>query len=183
MAILPLKNYRVMDLGTAWAGPMATQMLADMGAQVIKVESRERMDGLRLGRPIVGEDAAGGDRGLWPELQPVFHSLNRNKLGVTLNLKTTEGVSLAKELASGCDVVLDNYSPGVSQRLGLDYPALRQVRPDIICVSMPAMGDTGPLRDVLAYPAFHTFLRRKTGRRFGTATTYPASYHSTVCVD
>ena len=67
---------------------MAAQLLADMGAQVIKVESRERMDGLRLGRPMVGDDAAGGDRGLWPELQPVFHSINRNKLGVTLNLRT-----------------------------------------------------------------------------------------------
>ena len=151
MATLPLNNYRVIDLGSAWAGPMATQILADMGAQVIKVESRERMDGLRLGRPIVGEDAAGGDRGLWPELQPVFHSLNRNKLGVTLNLKTGEGLSLAKELAARSDVVLDNYSPGVLQRLGLDYPVLRRIRPDIICVSMPAMGETGPLRDVLAY--------------------------------
>ena len=151
MATLPLRNYRVIDLGSAWAGPMATQMLADMGAQVIKVESRERMDGLRLGRPIIGEDAAGGDRGLWPELQPVFHSLNRNKLGITLNLKTAEGISLVKELAAASDVVLDNYSPGVLQRLGLDYPVLRRIRPDIICVSMPAMGETGPLRDVLAY--------------------------------
>ena len=69
------------------------------------MESRERMDGLRLGRPIVGEDAAGGDRGLWPELQPVFHSLNRNKLGVTFNLKTTEGLSLVKKLAASSDAV------------------------------------------------------------------------------
>ena len=112
MATPPLSNFRVVDFGTAWAGPMATQLLADMGAQVIKVESRARMDGLRLGRPIIGEDLAGGDRGLWPELQPVFHGLNRNKLSVTLNLKTDDGLRLARELIARSDVVMNNYSPG-----------------------------------------------------------------------
>ena len=148
---LPLANYRVVDFGTAWAGPMAAQLLADLGAQVIKVESRARLDGLRLGRPIVGEDIAGGDRGLWPELQPVFHGINRNKLSVTLNLKTAEGLALVRQLLAGSDVALNNYSPGVLQRLGLDYPQLRRLRPDIILVSMPALGETGPLRDMLAY--------------------------------
>ena len=151
MAAGPLSSYRIVDLGSAWAGPMATQLLADMGAEVIKVESRERLDGLRLGRPIVGEDVAGGDRGLWPELQPVFHSLNRNKLGVTLNLRTGDGVDLAGRLIARSDVVMNNFSPGVLGRLGLDYQALRKHRPDIILVSMPAVGETGPLRDILAY--------------------------------
>ena len=151
MATPPLSNFRVVDFGTAWAGPMATQLLADMGAQVIKVESRARMDGLRLGRPIIGEDLAGGDRGLWPELQPVFHGLNRNKLSVTLNLKTDDGLRLARELIARSDVVMNNYSPGVLERLGLDYPQMRQLRPDIILVSMPSVGDSGPLRDILAY--------------------------------
>ena len=148
---MPLSNFRVVDLGTAWAGPMATQLLADMGAQVIKVESRARMDGLRLGRPILGEDLAGGDRGLWPELQPLFHGLNRNKLSVTLNLKTEDGLNLARRLIARSDVVMNNYSPGVLGRLGLDYPVLRKLRPDIVLVSMPSVGDTGPLRDILAY--------------------------------
>ena len=148
---LPLARYRVVDFGTAWAGPMAAQLLADLGAEVIKVESRARLDGLRLGRPIVGEDIAGGDRGLWPELQPVFHGINRNKLSVTLNLKTAEGLALARELLARSDVALNNYSPGVLQRLGLDYGELHRLRPDIILVSMPALGETGPLRDVLAY--------------------------------
>jgi len=151
MPILPLSNYRVIDFGTAWAGPMAAQLLADLGAEVIKVESRTRLDGLRLGRPIVGEDIAGGDRGLWPELQPVFHGINRNKLSVTLNLKTPEGLRLARELIARSDVVMNNYSPGVLERLGLDYAQLRQLRPDIILVSMPSVGETGPLRDILAY--------------------------------
>lgn len=148
---LPLSRYRVVDFGTAWAGPMAAQLLADLGAEVIKVESRARMDGLRLGRPIVGDDIAGGDRGLWPELQPVFHGINRNKLGVTLNLKTSEGMELVRQLLSQSDVALNNYSPGVLERLGLDYSEMRKLRPDIILVSMPALGETGPLRDVLAY--------------------------------
>ena len=146
-----LGRFRVLDFGTAWAAPMASQLLADMGAEVVKVESRVRLDGLRLGRPIVGDDVAGGDRGRWPELQPVFHGLNRNKLGITVNLKHADGVELIKRLAGQTDVVIHNYSPGVLERLGLDYDALRAVRPDIIVVGMPAAGETGPLSNVIAY--------------------------------
>ncbi len=147
----PLTGYRVVDFGTAWAGPMAAQLLADLGAEVIKVESRERIDGLRLGRPIVGDDIAGGDRGLWPDLQPVFHGINRNKLSVTLNLKTEAGLDLVRRLIAASDVVMNNYSPGVLERLGLSYPDLCRLRPDIILVSMPSVGESGPLRDILAY--------------------------------
>ena len=151
MARLPLSNVRIVDLGSAWAGPMAGHLLADMGAEVVKVESRARMDGMRLGRPMVGEDLTGGDRGLWPELQPVFHGLNRNKLSVTLNLRTEAGRAILQRLASVSDVVLANFSPGVLERLGMDYASLRRVKPDIIVASMPAFGDTGPLRDMVAY--------------------------------
>ena len=151
MTPLPLRSVRVVDLGSAWAGPMAGQLLADMGAEVIKVESRARMDGMRLGRPMVGEDLAGGDRGLWPELQPVFHGLNRNKLSVTLNLRTDAGRDILTRLAAASDVVLSNFSPGVLQRLGMDYETLRAVKPDIIVAAMPAFGDAGPLRDMVAY--------------------------------
>ncbi|MFB3098217.1 MAG: CaiB/BaiF CoA transferase family protein [Dehalococcoidia bacterium] len=150
-SVLPLANFRVVDFGTAWAGPMAAQLLGDLGAQVIKVESRARLDGLRLGRPIIGDNIAEGDRGLWPELQPVFHGINRNKLSITLNLKTDMGLDLAKQLIAGSDVVMNNYSPGVLERLDLDYPNLSRLRPDIILVSMPSVGETGPLRDILAY--------------------------------
>ena len=151
MARSPLESYRVVDFGTAWAGPMGAQLLADMGAEVIKVESHSRMDGLRLGRPMVGEDFAGGDRGLWPELQPLFHGLNRNKLGITVNIKHPEGLKLVKELIGRSDVVMNNYSPGVMDRAGLGYSTLKSIRPDIIMVSMPATGETGPERDILAY--------------------------------
>ena len=151
MPLPPLRNVRVVDLGSAWAGPMAGHLLADMGAEVIKIESRARMDGMRLGRPMVGEDLAGGDRGLWPELQPVFHGLNRNKLSVTLNLRTEAGRAILQRLASVSDVVLANFSPGVLERLGMDYASLRTVKRDIIVASMPAFGDSGPLRDMVAY--------------------------------
>ena len=151
MRPLPLDGYRIVDFGTAWAGPMAAQLLADMGAQVVKVESRMRMDGLRLGRPIVGEDIAGGDRGLWPELQPAFHSLNRNKMSVSVNIKRPEGTRLIMDLVARSDVVMNNFSPGVMERAGLAFTALKAVKPDIIVVSMPATGETGPIRDVLAY--------------------------------
>ena len=151
MTPLPLRSVRVVDLGSAWAGPMAGQLLADMGAEVIKVESRARMDGMRLGRPMVGEDLSGGDRGLWPELQPVFHGLNRNKLSVTLNLRTDAGRDILRRLAAASDVVLSNFSPGVLQRLGMDFEALRAVKPDIVVAAMPAFGDAGPLRDMVAY--------------------------------
>ena len=151
-----LHGIRIVDLGSAWAGPMAGQLLADMGAEVIKVESRARMDGMRLGRPMIpipdhGEDLAGGDRGLWPELQPVFHGLNRNKLSVTLNLRTEEGRATLRRLVLVSDVVLSNFSPGVLQRLGMDYNSLSKAKRDIIVAAMPAFGDTGPLSDMVAY--------------------------------
>ena len=152
----PLRNVRVVDLGSAWAGPMAGHLLADMGAEVIKIESRARLDGMRLGRPMIpienhGEDLAGGDRGLWPELQPVFHGLNRNKLSVTLNLRTEAGRASCDGWPRSATWCWRNFSPGVLERLGMDHASLRAVKPDIIVASMPAFGDTGPLRDMVAY--------------------------------
>lgn len=146
-----LAGYRVLDFGTAFASPMAAHLLADMGAEVIKIESRTRLDGLRLGRPIVGEDIAGGDRGEWPEYQPVFHGLNRSKLGVTVNLKHADGVALLKRLVRLSDVVLNNFSPGVMARAGLSYEVLRAEKADLIYVSLPAAGESGPLRDIVTY--------------------------------
>jgi len=149
--IKALDGYRILDFGTAWAGPMAGQLLADMGAEVIKVESRKKMDGIRLGRPIIGKDIAGGDEGKWPNLQPVFHALNRNKLGITIDLKHPEGQGIIRELVGISDVVMDNSSPGVMEKLGLDHKSLKAVKSDIITLSLTACGESGPLRDVVAY--------------------------------
>jgi crotonobetainyl-CoA:carnitine CoA-transferase CaiB-like acyl-CoA transferase len=146
-----LAGYRILDFGTAFASPMAAHLLADMGAEVIKIESHTRLDGLRLGRPIVGEDIAGGDRGEWPEYQPVFHGLNRSKLGITVNIKHPEGVEILKRLVRISDVVINNFAPGVMDRAELGYEALRAEKADLIYVSLPAAGESGPLRDIVTY--------------------------------
>ena len=153
-----LERYRIIDMGNVLAGPMVSQFMADMGAQVIKVETTTRLDGTRQGRPIVGEDIAGGDRGLWPELQPLFHCLNRNKLGITVNIREPQGLALVRELVSISDVVVNNNSPGVMDRLGLGYDVLKAIRPDIIMVSMPGAGESGPLKEVLAYASITSAL-------------------------
>jgi benzylsuccinate CoA-transferase BbsF subunit len=149
--MLSLEGYRILDFGTAWAGPMSTQLLADMGAEVIKVETRGRLDGLRMGRPIVGDDIAGGDEGKWPNLQPVFHALNRNKMSVTVDIKKEEGLSLIRELVRISDVVSDNFSPGVMARAGLGYESLVKIKPDIITISLSGVGQYGPLKDATLY--------------------------------
>jgi benzylsuccinate CoA-transferase BbsF subunit len=154
----PLQGYRIIDFGTAWAAPMATQLLADMGAEVIKIETNTRLDGLRLGRPIVGDDIAGGDEGKWPNMQPSFHGLNRNKLSFTVNIKEPEGHKLILDLIGLSQVVVDNFSPGVMARNKLAYEDLVKVRPDIICISLSGAGQKGPYRDATLYAGSITAL-------------------------
>ena len=139
-----LAGYRVLDFGWVLAGALPGMILADMGAEVIKVESRQRLDYMRLGRPIVGDQPD-------PEQNPMFHNVNRGKLSVTLNISEPDAVELAKRLAARCDVVIENYSPGVMARLGLGYATLRAVKPDIIMASISSTGQEGPLRDLRAY--------------------------------
>lgn len=146
-----LEGYRMLDFGTAWAGPQVGQVLADMGMEVIKVETRTKLDGSRMGRPIIGEDAAGGDEGKWPDMQPIFHGINRNKLGFTIDLKQPKARGIIEQLIKGTDVVLDNSAPGAMARLSLDHKSLQAIKPDIISISLTGCGESGPLRDVLVY--------------------------------
>ena len=139
-----LAGYRVLDFGWVLAGAIPGMVLADLGAEVIKVETRQRLDYMRMGRPIVGDRPD-------PEQNPMFHNVNRGKLSVTLNIAQPEAAALARRLAARCDVVIENFSPGVMERLGLDYDALRAVKPDIIMASISATGQQGPLRDLRAY--------------------------------
>ena len=139
-----LAGYRVLDFGWVLAGAIPGMILADMGAEVIKVETRQRLDYMRMGRPIVGDRPD-------PEQNPMFHNVNRGKLSVTLNIAEPEAAALAKRLAARCDVVIENFSPGVMARLGLDYAALRAVKPDIVMASISSTGQEGPLRDLRAY--------------------------------
>ena len=140
----PLHGYRVLDFGWVLAGAIPGMVMADMGAEVIKVESRQRLDYMRQGRPIIGTERD-------PEQHPMFHNVNRSKLSITLNTSHPEAVELARRLAGHCDLVIENFSPGVMDRLGLGYEALRQIKPDIIMASISSNGQTGPLRDLRAY--------------------------------
>ena len=148
---LPLAGCRIVDFGTVMVGGIASRLVAELGAEVIKVESRVSPEGYRIGSPTIGSEAQRADKSLWPELQAGFHSANRGKLGITLNIAKPEGLELLKRLISVSDVVMNNFSPGVLQRRGLDYESLKVIKPEIILVSMPGAGDTGPLRDYATY--------------------------------
>ena len=128
-----LTGVRVLSLSTGIAGPNAERMLANFGAEVFKVESRAGgLDAFR----------AYGDN---PEASPRFVEVNLNTRSLTLNLKESEGVRLLKELVVKCYVVMDNFRPGVMERLGLGPDELLALRPDLIVVRMPGLGSTGPL--------------------------------------
>ena len=147
----PLSGIRVVDFCWVYAGPLMTRTLADYGAEVIKVESHKRLDGTRLGRPIIGDDITKGDEGLQPELQPLYHALNRNKHSITIDIREETGRKLIHDLIAVSDVVTDNFSAGVLDRLGFGYEALRKIKPDIICASLSGAGQYGPLKDVPVY--------------------------------
>jgi crotonobetainyl-CoA:carnitine CoA-transferase CaiB-like acyl-CoA transferase len=140
----PLQGIRVMDLGWVWAGAIPGQVLADLGAEVIKVESRVRLDYMRQGRPIRGTTPD-------PEQNPMFHAVNRNKLSLTVDLRHPGAPPLVRRLAARSDVVIENFAPGFLAKRGLDYQALREARPDLIMLSVSMAGQTGPLRDLRGY--------------------------------
>ncbi|MBO0709298.1 MAG: CoA transferase, partial [Candidatus Dormibacteraeota bacterium] len=126
----PLTGVRVLDLTRIVAGPYGTQYLSDLGAEVIKVE-----------RPG-GEEA----RGMQPSASGVSHyflAVNHGKKGVVIDLRQPLGRQVLLDLAAGCDVVVENFRPGVTTRLGVDYEAVRRVRPDIVYCSISAFGQTG----------------------------------------
>jgi len=145
-ASLPLEGVRVIDLTMGWAGPFATRHLGDMGAEIIKVESITYPD---WWRGTSYTDAYYSER-LY-EKATYFNMMNRNKLGITLDLTSAEGVALLKELVAGADAVIENYSAEVLPKLGLDYPALAEVNPDIVMVSMPAFGSNNAWSNTRAY--------------------------------
>jgi len=132
-----LSDVTVLDLGQVIAMPFCTMLLADLGARVIKVESRERgRERVSLGVKRV--------RGGVEERVPVAQYRDRNKLGITLELKTAQGVELFKELVRRADVVTENFSVGTMERLGLGYDELARVNPAIVYASVTAFGQQGP---------------------------------------
>lgn len=142
---LPLHGIRILDLTMVWAGPSGTRLLADMGAEVIKVESARSWDMLRSLHFL------GGDTERWWDKSAYFNHNNRNKYACTLDLQAERGRELALRLAATSDVVFENYRADVLAKLRLDYDDLRAVKPDIILVSMPSHGKTGPESHHVAY--------------------------------
>ena len=136
---LPLAGLCVVDLTAFWAGPAATLFLADMGADVVKVESIQRPDGMRFATVIRTEP-------LW-ERSAVFQGCNPGKRGITLHLESEEGRALFKKLLMTADVVAENFSARVMEHFGLGWDAIHAINPRLIMLRMPAYGLDGPWRD------------------------------------
>ncbi len=136
----------MLDLSAYWAGPMAARLLADLGADVIKVESFQRIDGWR-------GSFAPGRTGRPHETAAAHNSINVNKRGITLNLRSEAGVALCKQLVSICDVLIENFSPRVMAQFGLAYPLLHELNPGLVMVSLSGFGASGPWRDYVSYAA------------------------------
>jgi crotonobetainyl-CoA:carnitine CoA-transferase CaiB-like acyl-CoA transferase len=128
---LPLEGVRVLDLTNVMAGPYCSMVLGDLGAEIIKVESLEG-DSTRNFEPMVNGESY------------CFAVLNRNKKSISVDLKAPRGRQVVLDLAKTCDVVMENFRPGVVKKLGIDYEALKQVNPSIIYASMSGFGQTGP---------------------------------------
>ena len=142
---LPLAGLRVLDLSMGWAGPLAARHFADLGADVVKVESCTHFDWWRgFDGPIDGDPPP-------YETRPSFLMVNRNKRGVTLDLKAPEGKTLLRRLAAQSDEMIENYAPGVLDKLGVGPKALAAAVPGLVCVSMGALGGKGPWRGFRAY--------------------------------
>ena len=129
-----LSSIKILDFSDLVPGPYATMVLADLGADVLRVESPDRPAPLRYSPPLDGEESA------------FHHYLNRSKRAISLDLKKPESVDLIKRLIKKYDVVLEQFRPGVMTRLGLDYQALREVNPKIIYCSLTGYGQTGPMQ-------------------------------------
>ncbi|MFO7963783.1 MAG: CoA transferase [Desulfobacterales bacterium] len=165
---LPLKGIRVIDHGIVYTGTAATTMLADMGAEVIRVESIQVLQPFTRGfmaRPPKTEQTGLG----YPDLDPgdrpwdrwfQLHGLQRNKYGITLDLSRPKGVEIYKRLAAMSDIILDNFAAGVMDRLGIGYAAIQKIKPDIIMISASGFGATGPYK---SYSAVGTSLGGMAG--------------------
>jgi len=168
---LPLAGIRVADFSRVLAGPLATMLLADLGADVVKVERPETGDDTRgWGPPFVEGDAA------------YFLSLNRNKRSVTLDLSTDDGRSAARRLALGSDVVVENFRPGLMQRFGLDHRTLSAERPDLVYCSLTAFGDqagTRPGYDIIVQAL--SGLMSFTGQPGGEPTKVGVALLDVIC--
>jgi len=144
---MPLTGIKVLDLTRVVSGPFCTMLLADFGADVIKVEALNGDPSRVTG--IVGEGE-----------NPYFVNLNRNKRSITLNLKTDRGRQIIRRLARTADVLVENFRPGVMDRLGIGYDTLKEINPELIYAAVSGFGKTGPYRD---RPAFDFIAQAMSG--------------------
>jgi CoA:oxalate CoA-transferase len=162
----PLKKLVVLDLTRVLAGPYASMILADFGADVIKIESPDTGDDSRAFGPFIGKESA------------YFMSLNRGKRSMTLNLKETKAKELFREMVKKADVVLENYRPGTMEKFGLGYEELKAINPRIIYAACSGFGHTGPYA---AKPAYDVIVQGMggimsiTGQEDGEPTRVGAS--------
>ena len=147
MAPRALEGIRILDLTRIFSGPYCAMLFADMGAEVIKIEPPGG-EIIRDNPPMVKEGEGGPDD---RSRSGYFLTLNRNKYGITLNLKHPKGVGIFKELVKIGDVVLENYAPGVMKRLGIDYPVLQGINPRTIMCSISGFGQWGPYSERIAF--------------------------------
>lgn len=136
---LPLSGLKILDFSTLLPGPYATQLLADMGAEVLRVESPTRPDLLKMMPPFVGK---GKDK-----VSAAHASINRNKQSIAIDLKHASAKSIIEKLLADYDIVVEQFRPGVMARLGLDYEALKAIQPSLIYCSITGYGQSGPYRD------------------------------------
>lgn len=136
-----LEGLKVIDLTRVLAGPYATMLLADFGAEIIKIEVPKTGDDSRAFGPYVNGESA------------YFMSINRNKKSITLNLKTEEGKDILKKLVSQADVLVENFRPGTMEKLGLGYELLKEINPKLIYAASSGYGHTGPYSQKPAYDA------------------------------
>jgi crotonobetainyl-CoA:carnitine CoA-transferase CaiB-like acyl-CoA transferase len=139
----PLAGLRVLDLTAFWAGPIATSVFGEMGADVIKVESIQRPDGMRFAGSVMNDT-------MW-EYNPINHGCNSSKRGVTLRLDSDEGLALVKRLVEKADIVAENFSARVLENFGLGWKTIRELNPRAILLRMPSFGLDGPWRDNVGF--------------------------------
>lgn len=149
----PLSDVRVIDMTHVWFGPWCTMMLADLGAEVIKIEPPWG----GLGRIPQGESPE-----LYGGSSSTYHHLNVNKKAMAINLKTEEGINIFKELVKVSDVVVQNFAPGTMEKMGLGYDVLKSLNPKIIYAALSGFGQTGPYRERAAYAVIAEALAGQT---------------------
>lgn len=137
---LPLEGFKVLDLSRTLAGPYATMMLADMGADVIKVEE-----------PSSGDESRRFIPPKWNDESCYYLAANRNKRGIAVNLKSPEGIEIIKELVKDADVLVENFRTGTMEKLGLGYETLKEINPKLVFCSISGFGRTGPEKDRAGY--------------------------------